>query len=87
MTKREPERTCIVCRNKGSKENFVKFVKNKLGEVQLEKNKKLDGRGAYVCKNSACVTKLVKTKALNRVFKTNISQNFYEGIVNDCKFE
>ncbi|MBP3581225.1 MAG: YlxR family protein [Clostridia bacterium] len=87
MAKREPERTCIACRLKGGKENFIKIVMNKDGEIAIEKDKKLDGRGAYLCKTRECVAKCIKTKALNRVFKTNISQNVYEGIVNECDFE
>ena len=40
-----------MCRKKGNKSNFVKIVRNKNGDVSVEKDKKLDGRGAYVCKN------------------------------------
>ena len=36
-----PERTCIACRKKGSKDNFIKVVKNKNNELQIEKDKKL----------------------------------------------
>lgn len=85
MPKHEPERTCIVCRKKGSKQNFVKIVKNKNGEVFVETTKKLEGRGAYVCKDEKCLSALKKSKALNRTFKTAIPENFYEGIVNDIK--
>ncbi len=86
MQNNKPERTCIVCRKKGDKSEFIKIVKNKSGDIAVETDKKLDGRGAYICKNEACLAKCVKTKALNRVFKTNIPQNIYEGIVNEWKF-
>ena len=81
-----PLRTCIVCRKKGEKENFIKIVKNKNGEVAIEKDKKLDGRGAYICKNIECAKKFQKTRALNRVFKTEIQQNLYEDIANVWEF-
>ena len=80
-----PQRTCIVCRTKGEKSNFLKIVKNKNGNIRIETDKKLDGRGAYVCKNIECAKKCQKTKALNRVFKTEIDQNLYEDIANACK--
>lgn len=80
-----PQRTCIVCRTKGEKSNFLKIVKNKNGNISIEIDKKLDGRGAYVCKNIECAKKCQKTKALNRVFKTEIDQNLYEDIANACK--
>lgn len=75
-----PQRTCIACRNKGDKENFIKIVKNKDGNVAIELDKKLDGRGAYICKNIDCVKKCQKTRALSRVFKQEINQNLYEDI-------
>lgn len=80
-----PERTCIVCRKKAGKENFVKIVKNKNGEIAIEKEIKLDGRGAYICKSGDCLSKLKKSRAINRVFKTNVSDEFYEEIEHETK--
>lgn len=85
MPKHEPERTCIVCRKKGDKSQFVKIVRNKNGDVLIEKDKKLDGRGAYICKTEKCLNECKKKKALNRAFKVAIPENIYEGIVNDAK--
>ncbi len=79
------ERSCIVCRKKGDKSNFIKFVKNKDGTVAIEKDKKLDGRGAYICKTEECVKLCQKKRALNRVFKTEIPQNLYEDIESERK--
>ena len=79
----KPERTCIACRSKGSKENFIKVVKNKTGEFMVERHKKLDGRGAYICKDESCI-KICKTKkSLNRVFKQNIKDDVYEELLNE----
>lgn len=85
MPKHIPERTCIVCRKKAEKENFIKIVKNKDGVIAVEKDKKLDGRGAYVCKNAECLNNLKKSKALCRVFKTLVSDEIYEELKNECK--
>ena len=74
----KPERTCIVCRTKGSKENFIKVVKNKNNEFEIEKDKKLDGRGAYICNNDECKAKCKKTRALNRAFKMEVPSSIYE---------
>lgn len=78
----KPIRTCIVCRKKGNKEEFIKIVKNKNGMFSLANGRQLDGRGAYVCNNSECVEKCLKTKALNRIFKTNVPLEFYEELKN-----
>ncbi len=76
------ERSCIVCKKKTTKENLIKFVFNKNQEIFIEQEKRIDGRGAYICKNLDCIKKCIKTKALNRTFKHNISQEFYEEILN-----
>ncbi len=85
MTSHIPERTCIVCRKKSQKENFIKIVKNKANEVLIEKQQKLDGRGAYICRNEECVTKAIKSKALNRAFKTEIPESIYEELSHELK--
>lgn len=79
----KPERTCIVCRTKGTKENFLKVVKNKNGEFSIEIDKRLDGRGAYICKNKECYEKCIKSKALNRAFKTIVPVEIYEELKNE----
>ncbi len=79
----KPERTCIACRAKGSKENFLKVVKNKESEFKLERDIRLDGRGAYVCKKQECIEKCKKTKALNRAFKTVVPAEIYEELKDE----
>ena len=51
MQNKKPERTCIACRTKGDKSLFIKVVLNKNGEAFVERAAKLEGRGAYICKN------------------------------------
>lgn len=85
MNKSKPERTCIVCRKKGDKSNFLKVVLNKNGDISIEKDKRLDGRGAYICKNKDCLEKCIKTKALSRAFKTNISGEIYRELESGFK--
>lgn len=79
----KPERTCIACRKKGSKENFLKIVKNKNGEFMIQRDVQLDGRGAYICKKQECIEKCKKTKALNRVFKTVVPAEIYEELKDE----
>lgn len=79
----KPERTCIACRRKGSKENFIKIVKNKENVFAIEKDKKLDGRGAYICKSEECFKLCQKSRALNRVFKMTVPQEVYEELKNE----
>ena len=83
MQKREPERTCIACRKKGDKSLFVKVVLSKNGEVGVERNTKLLGRGAYICKTKECALACKKNRSLNRVFKRNMPDSIYEELINE----
>ena len=78
-----PIRTCIACRTKGTKDNFIKIVKNKSGSISIEKGSKLEGRGCYICRNKECFDKCLKTKALNRVFKGVVPLEIYEELKNE----
>lgn len=82
---RQPERTCIACRIKGDKSMFLKVVLNKNGEAHLEKETKLEGRGAYICNNENCAMLCKKNHSLNRVFKKNVSEEVYEEILNEFR--
>ena len=75
------ERTCVACRKKSNKTDFIKVILNKNGNAYIDENKNLDGRGAYICKSAECINKCAKTRALNRSFKTAISQSLYEELI------
>ncbi len=66
-------RMCVACRASKDKRSLVRIVKDKEGNINIDLTGKMNGRGAYICKDKACFEKLKKTKALNRAFKTNIS--------------
>lgn len=73
-------RMCIVCRAQSDKKELLRIVKNKDGQIFVDKSGKANGRGAYVCLDAACYGKLCKTKALNRAFKCNVPQEVYDKI-------
>lgn len=75
-----PERTCLVCCNKGDKKNFIRIVKSKDNIVQIDLSGKLPGRGAYICKDLHCLEKMIKTNRLERVFEIKIEDNLYENL-------
>lgn len=75
--KRQPERTCAVCRTKASKNQFIKIVRT-ADEIVIDKNQTINGRGMYVCKKDECIAKAIKSKAINRCFKKEVPQTLYE---------
>lgn len=58
-----PERMCLCCRKKGSKEDFFRIstVKEK---CVLDIEHRIQARGIYVCKDKQCVEKLSKYKKI-----------------------
>lgn len=76
----ERQRMCIVCREMQDKRQLLRIVKTKEGEFFIDKTGKKNGRGAYICKREDCLNKLIKQKSLNKAFKTNISESFYQEI-------
>lgn len=78
--KRQPQRTCMGCNAKKDKKEFIRIVKNKENEINIDKIGKMEGRGAYICDNIECLEKLIKTKRLEKVFDMKISEEIYENL-------
>lgn len=76
--KKMPQRTCMGCNIKKDKNEFIRIVKNKNGEINIDKTGKMPGRGAYLCDNVECLEKAMKTKRIDKVFETQIDQDIYE---------
>ena len=76
--KNQPKRTCIGCNEIKLKKELIRIVKNKEGNIFVDKTGKANGRGTYICDNIECLEKLIKTKRLERTFETTISDEIYE---------
>ena len=75
----------MVCRAKGEKSSFLRFVKNKNGEISFDKSMKGEGRGCYICNSGDCLERLKKTRALNRSYKINIPEAIYDELYSEAK--
>ena len=78
--KKQPQRTCMGCNTKKDKKDLIRIVKNKSGQITIDKTGKLEGRGAYICDNKDCLEKIIKNKRLERVFDMQISNEIYESL-------
>ena len=78
--KRQPQRRCMGCNEKKDKKDFIRIVKNKDNQINLDKTGKLEGRGAYICDNIDCLNKVIKSKRLEKVFDSKISDEIYENL-------
>ena len=63
---------------KKDKKDLIRIVKNKNGEINIDKTEKQEGRGAYLCDNIECLEKAIKTKRIEKVFEQKISNEIYE---------
>lgn len=73
-----PVRTCIGCGKKGGKDDFIKIVKNKNGEVFVNAQKDDFGRGAYICRDKKCAAKAEKKNRLARTLKMSNCEDIYK---------
>ena len=80
MNKKEPLRMCIACREMKNKKDLLRVVKNKEGKIFVDETGKANGRGAYICRDTACLEKLKKQKILNKAFKMMIDESVYAEI-------
>ena len=78
--KKIPERTCLGCNEKKPKNELIRIVKTNEKIICVDITGKMNGRGTYICKDESCLDKLIKSKRLNKVFETNISDEIYEEI-------
>ena len=76
--KNVPQRTCIGCNEIKNKSDLIRIVKNKEGNIFVDKSGKANGRGTYICNNRDCLEKMIKTKKLERVFDSQIDPEIYE---------
>lgn len=76
--KKVPLRQCIVCRESKPKKELIRIVRTGENDFAIDKTGKLNGRGSYICNSEDCINKLVKQRALNKAFKTNVSQEVYD---------
>ena len=83
--KKVPQRKCIACQDRESKKELIRIVKTKDGEIFLDLTGKANGRGAYICKSSECLKKAIKTKALNKAFKIEVSNEVYEKLLAELE--
>lgn len=68
------------CNAKKDKTELIRVVKNKEGNIRIDKTGKAAGRGAYLCDNIQCLEKAIKSKRLERTFETKISEEIYNDL-------
>ncbi|WP_102400676.1 RNase P modulator RnpM [Haloimpatiens massiliensis] len=76
--KKIPQRMCTGCTEMKSKKELIRIVKNNEGEISVDLTGKKPGRGAYICKDVACLEKAFKTKRLEKNLNSKIAEEIYD---------
>ena len=82
-----PERRCVGCGEHFPKSTLVRVLRTPEGEIVLDLTGKRSGRGAYVCKNSSCLKKAIKSKRLEVSLECKIPEELYQTLEEELKGE
>ncbi len=58
----------------------IEKIKNKDGEIFIDRTGKADGRGAYICDQIECLEKIIKSKRLEKVLEVKIPEEVYNNL-------
>ena len=75
--KKIPQRQCMGCRERKAKRGLIRVVRSPEGNVSLDFGGKMNGRGAYLCPDPACLKKAIRSKALDRSLEVAIPEEVY----------
>jgi predicted RNA-binding protein YlxR (DUF448 family) len=67
-----PMRQCMGCNEHKEKPTLLRVVRSPEGEVSLDFTGKKSGRGAYVCRDVACLRRVRKSRRIDRVLECDI---------------
>ena len=73
VSARVPERTCVGCHRARPKGQFVRLVCGPTGQLLLDRQGKLPGRGAYICPQRSCAEQASKGTRLREALRQEVT--------------
>lgn len=86
-TKKSPQRMCSGCGQMFDKRELIRIVHSPEGEIFIDTKGRANGRGAYICRDTQCLKKAIKSKRLERSFKIAIPNEIYEKLNEELTYE
>ncbi|MBQ7100619.1 MAG: YlxR family protein [Clostridia bacterium] len=83
--KKVPLRKCLGCGEMKPKQELIRAVRSPEGEISLDLTGKKIGRGAYICRDSKCLTAAIKAKRFERAFGCKIEQPVYDSMLSELE--
>ncbi|MBQ8163573.1 MAG: YlxR family protein [Clostridia bacterium] len=81
--KKIPQRKCLGCMNSFPKKELIRVLRLPDGEVTIDLTGKKSGRGAYICKNEACLKKAIKSKRIASNLEVEISDDIVNQLLKE----
>lgn len=75
-------RMCIFTRNKCDRKDLFRVVKTKEGEILIDMDGSIQGRGTYISKDKEVILKAKKKDALSRGLKCKVPEEIYDQLLN-----
>jgi len=79
-TRKIPLRTCVITKEQLPKQELLRIVRTKEGEVLVDETGKVNGRGAYIKKDVNVLETAIKNKVLEKKLEISIDESVYEEI-------
>jgi predicted RNA-binding protein YlxR (DUF448 family) len=74
MGKVQPQRRCVVCRQRKDRSTLWRVTRQPTGAVVLWTQPRQVGRSAYVCREVDCVISALKRESLQRALKIGLPE-------------
>ena len=87
MNKKVPLRQCVGCGEMKEKKNMIRIVRTTEETYVLDRTGKMNGRGAYICRSTDCLSKARKARRLEKSFSCKIEESVYEVMMNELGSE
>ena len=80
-----PLRSCIACREAKAKRELVRLVRTPENNVEIDRSGRKPGRGAYLCRETACWSSGLKGNRLENVLRTAVTPEQRARLLNEGK--
>lgn len=78
--KRIPLRKCVGCGQMKPKSELIRVVRDSAAAYRSTRWAKSRGRGAYVCRQGACLAQARKARRLEKAFSAQIAPEIYDAL-------
>lgn len=71
----------MVCGAMFPKANLIRLVKAHAGKIVFDENKKISGKGIYICQSGICLKTFMSGKKFKKRFHQHINESSYRVLV------